>query len=300
MQGQTTTARRTPSARRRTVAGAVAVLGVAALAALPASAGAHALAGRSGTPVTGTPTTTTTTGPPAHVTPTGPPILLAGGKSVTPALGDWEGTVGGLPASFDLTRDPHARGANLPAYGIDQLVAIVPAGCPASMAQVREVQLASHGPVRLGSGGTLGLGHVGFGGALTSGRAATLTRDFHLSGCSGTQTWHMHPALRLPVSDGHWTVHFGGGTAGTFSVIDGGRLAAAIPLTKQLGLCEGLTGTVDVFIGPRGTATSDDPELRVSLRFTKGSARGSFTSAGPHCASRRIPVTAALAAGSAS
>jgi hypothetical protein len=287
--GQMRTARRARPTRtgRRRRAVATSALAVGALAALTAANGASASAGGH--------TTTTTPGPPAHSTPTGPPISLGGGKSVTPTLGDWEGTVGGLPASFDLTRDPRRAGGSAPPYGIDELVAITPSACPVSPAQVREVQLKSSGPVRLGAQGALGLGHIGFGGELTGNRTATLTRAFHLAGCNGTQTWAMHPALRLPVSDGNWNLRMGSSPLGHFTVSDGGRLASAVPLSKDLELCEGLTGTVDVFIGPGGIATTDDPELQISLHFVKGVAHGTFTTRGKGCATRHIPVSAALA-----
>ena len=56
------------------------------------------------------------------------PITLRSGKSFRPTLGDWEGTINGLPASFDLSYGQTSGAAR---YGLDDLVALRPTGCPA-------------------------------------------------------------------------------------------------------------------------------------------------------------------------
>jgi hypothetical protein len=209
-----------------------------------------------------------------------PPITLRSGQSFRPTLGDWEGTANGLPASFQLS---YGRTRGSARYGIDQLVALRPATCPATAGRYAEDVIASTVATPLGAHGSLGLSRFTFGGSLSGARTATLTRPYHVAGCSRTLSWKMHPATRRAVSDGVWKASYGGGS-GTFHVLANGRLATAITVPSSITRCNGMAGKFDLFIGPNGTARISQPGLRATIQFTRRGGSGRINSDGAGCA----------------
>jgi hypothetical protein len=211
-----------------------------------------------------------------------PSISPAHGKRFVPALGDWEGTANGFPASFRLSYGRDSRG-NL-SYGLDTLVALRPAGCPVSSSRYAEDVISSTRVNPLGRAGSLGLSRFGFGGAMRAARTATLSTRYRLGSCSGTLNWHMHPATRTPVQDGLWHLHYPGGESSSFRVQAGGRLASQIDVAPALKRCNGVSGQYDLFIGPNGRAGTSQRGLRASIRFTRRGGSGQIDGAGSGCA----------------
>jgi hypothetical protein len=205
-------------------------------------------------------------------------ITLRSGRSFRPTLGDWEGTVNGLPASFALSYGNTDRSQP---YGIADLVAVRPAACPARTGHNVEDVIAASVAAPLGAYGALGLGSFGLGGSLSGARSATLTRA---AVCGRTLSWNMHPASRRAVTDGVWTARYSGGGSTTFHVVGGGRLATAFVIPTALTRCNGLAGKLDIFVGPRGTATLSQSGLRVSIAFGRRSGSGRINSDGSGCA----------------
>jgi hypothetical protein len=210
-----------------------------------------------------------------------PTVVLRSGKSFRPALGDWEGTVNGLTASFQLSYGQTPDGAS---YGIDHLVALRPAGCPAAVGHYVEDVISSAVATPFGAHGSLGLSRFKFGGGLSGSRSATLTRRYHVDGCSRTLSWTMHPANRRVVTDGAWKISYTGGGSGTFHVIGGGRLATAITVPSSITRCNGMAGKFDLFIGPKGTASISQAGLRATIEFTRRGGSGRINSDGAGCA----------------
>jgi hypothetical protein len=208
------------------------------------------------------------------------PITLRSGKSFRPTLGDWEGTINGLPASFELSYG-HTSGAAR--YGLDDLVAVRPAGCPAIAGHYMEDVLASTVATPLGANGSLGLSRFKFGGSLSGARSATLTRTFRVGGCTRTLSWTMRPATRRTVTDGVWTAAYSGGGTSTLRVQAAGRLATAVTIPPAMTRCNGLAGKFDMFIGSNGTATLSQPGLRATIQFTRRGGSGRINSDGTGC-----------------
>jgi hypothetical protein len=254
---------------------------VAALASLGASA-AHSAS----------PSTSTT--PVARAVPAPRPIMSRTGKPFIPVLGDWEGTVNGNPASFQLGYDTSFHRPNgLPSYGVGRVVAFLPSTCPAVASYHSESLINGAMSNNLGRYGGLGLSRFGFGGLFTGKRSATLTHGYAVKSCRGRLTWHMHPSNRLPVTTGGWKLQYTGGQSAAFSVGAGGRLAAAIPLPRALAKCNGARGAVDLFIEPSGRASISQSSLvRLSMRFSKRRASGQLNAGGRGCAGGPIRFTA--------
>jgi hypothetical protein len=246
-------------------------------------------------PLASTTTTTTITTRP-KTTPAPPMIRPKSGKPYAPALGDWEGTAGGYPASFSLLSEPgFMRRFGTPAYGFQDLVLLVPNACPPSASNYLEDLLTLGQPSPVRRRGDFGLTQ-GFGGGLLGARSASLSAAFDVSagGCRGKLTWHMHPARRTPVQDGAWRAQFADGESGGFRVIGGGRVATSLQLPAELKPCRGPFGSVDLFIGAGGTVAVSQPDLRVSISFTRTRATGRLTVVGGTCAQNRFALSAKL------
>ena len=123
--------------------------------------------------------------------------------------------------------------------------------------------------------------------------AATVTSDYQIGSCAGTLTWRMHPARRVSVDDGAWTIRYGSGAPARFDVDSGGRLARALPLPPVPSGCGGLRGSVDVFIAASGRATLRQTGLSMAIRFARRTATGTFHIPGCRGASARISASAA-------
>lgn len=228
--------------------------------------------------------------------PSPPAVQPPSGRPFVPIQGDWEGTANGFAASFNLVLDPTRRPrAGAPAYGIQDLVLLRPTGCPPSAAHYGESMLRGRRPSALGRHGGLGLTRLGLRGAITGSRSATLSAGYSLHGCRGTITWHMHPAVRRTVADGSWTIHWPSGERSSFHVQANGRLATAIRLPRSIAACNGLSGTVDVFIGAHGGSAISHDGVTLKLRFGNEHASGTLAAAG--CAGGAARVTAARTGG---
>jgi hypothetical protein len=221
----------------------------------------------------------------------GPTIQPYGGTAFVPTTGDWEGIVNGFPASFSLrlvTRN------GIPGYGLNDVVALHPSTCPSAQSVYAEAVIRSKRSSVVGPAGSLGLSGVGFRGGLTGRRSATMSARFHSGSCARSLRWHMHPAKRLRVGDGSWTIRFGDGESGTFHVLAGGRLATAIHLPAVVTRCNGAVGAVDLFIRPSGVATLSGATVHSSIRFSDETATGKMSAGGRGCTGRSVSLTAKL------
>jgi hypothetical protein len=263
-----------------------AVIGMAALAAATSSAAAAANAPAPSPPVSAA--------QPARPTP--PTIAPERGRPFVPVQGDWEGTANGFTASFNLVLDAvQRRRAGVPQYGIEDLVMLRPVACPPDPAHYRESIVAGRLPSALAGHGALGLSRFGLTGGLTGTRAATLQAPYSLPFCHGTLTWHLHPAVRRTVANGTWMLRYSGGQPTTFRVQAGGRLATAIRLPASIASCNGLSGTLDGFIGTQGRSSITQAGVSLRLRFADAKATGTLTAAG--CKAGPLRVTASHTGG---
>jgi hypothetical protein len=264
--------------RHRLSSAAAAALAMAALAAAMATATSAAPA------------------PAQPSKPTPPAVVPGQGRPFVPVQGDWEGTAGGFEASFNLVLDAvHQQRAGVPQYGIQDLVMLRPNACPTDPAHYRESIITGRLPSVLGDHGDLGLQRFGLQGALTGARSATLESRFALPTCHGTMTWHMHPAVRHTVANGNWSLRYAGGEHTTFNVRAGGRLATAIRLPAAIARCNGLRGTLDVFIGTQGGASVTQSGVSLRLRFANAKATGRLTATG--CSGGPLQISATHSAG---
>ena len=219
--------------------------------------------------------------PSAAAMPAGPAVAPRHGAPFVPAQGDWEGTVNGFAASFELTYDPAMpQRAGLPLYGVRNLVMLRPSACPASPTRYAESIVTGQVPVPLGRYGSLNLGRFRLGGGLTGADEATLIGSYGPGGCHGTLRWRMHPAGRRAVDDGTWTVRYSDGENDRFTVQVGGRLATGVSLPRSVAGCNGLEGSLDMFIGPQGNAAVSQSGVRLGLRFSGEQATGTVTAQG--------------------
>jgi hypothetical protein len=207
-----------------------------------------------------------------------PTVSSKSGHRFAPALGDWEGTANGFPASFRLRFGGAPSGGRT--YGLDELVALSPVGCPVSSSHYAEHVLSSRLVNPLGRSGSLGLSKFGFGGDLFGARSATLSRRYRTGSCSGTLTWHMRPAVRRPVQDGLWQMRDAAGHSSVFRVQAAGRLATRIEIPAAVTRCSGVSGRLDLFIGPGGLATISQRRMRMSIRFTRRDGTGQIDGRG--------------------
>jgi hypothetical protein len=213
--------------------------------------------------------------------PTPPAIVPRNGQAFVPVQGDWEGTADGFTASFNLVLDAVRRQrAGVPQYGIQDLLMLRPLACPPDPVHYGESIIGGRLPAVLGDHGALGLSRFGLGGGFTARRAATLEGRYSLPSCQGALTWHMHPAVRRAVANGSWMLRYANGEHSTFHVQAGGRLATAIPLPAAIAGCNGLQGTLDVFIGTQGGSSITQSGVSLRLRFANGTARGTLSASG--------------------
>lgn len=225
-----------------------------------------------------------------------PSVVPRHGRPFVPVLGDWEGTVGGFPASFGLAFDPKLSAHGGRQYGFSSVVALRPNACPASSHRYSEDVITGGRLIGLGSFGTFALSGVGFAGSLTAAGSATLETEYHAGSgtgsCRGMLSWRMHPANRRVVPDGRWKLSFRDGELESFQVQAGGRLATSLRLPSELTRCSGATGSVDLFIGPDGLARITQPGVQMSIRFSGSSATGKINGRG--CARQPFHFSARL------
>ncbi len=232
------------------------------------------------------------------------PITSAGQKPFVPAVGDWEGTVDGFPASFELVYEPGFVVYQRPPYGYEDLTTMDPASCPLAANRYSATVVGRDDVTPLGIGGTLPLAAEGIGGRILGPGSATLSSSFDTgrgggnAACSGTLTRSMHPAKRRTVDDGAWTLRFADGETQTLTVSAGGRVATGIEFPRALGRCGGPYGNLNLFIGPNGRASLKGPggAYTLSLGFTGATrASGALTTSRGSCRGFRLGITASLA-----
>ncbi|MGH2866512.1 MAG: hypothetical protein ACRDNK_02945 [Solirubrobacteraceae bacterium] len=222
-----------------------------------------------------------------------PTITPAHGKSFHPALGDWEGTVGGFPVSFQvkLTGVKLASATAAAHYSLNAIVALLPAGCPKVSYRYTEAVINSTSGTAVGAHGQFGLTKFGFTGSFTGPRSATLSSPPGAHHCSPL-SWTLHPVKRAPVRSGTWRISFANNESSRFGVIGNGRLAAGIKLPQALTRCNGASGAIDLFIGASGRAMTDQPRVRASIRFGLTRATGQINAGGKGCPSGPLSFTA--------
>jgi hypothetical protein len=147
-------------------------------------------------------------------------------------------------------------------------------------------------PSELQARGTVGLARFGLGGGFTAAKAATFSAALSAPSCAGRLTWRMHPATRAAVPDGNWTARFRGDQTERFTVQAGGRLATGLRLPRALVACNGVTGGVDLFIGPTGRAAFRGANLRAAMRFRGRSTTGTLDAGGRGCPGGPLRFTA--------
>jgi hypothetical protein len=237
------------------------------------------------------------------VSANGAPITSPGHGRFVPKVGDWEGTVGGYPASFELAFEPSYLAFGLPPYGYQNLTTVVPDSCPTAPDRYSVGVIGEHDVTPLGVGGSFPLARDGITGAISGPSSAALSRRFDTSGgsakpgCRGALTWAMHPAVRQPVDDGAWALRFAGGETQAFSVSGGGRLALGIVFPASLGRCGGPQGDVNLFIGPGGAASVKRPHGALALRlgFTGATtATGQVTARTERCGAFHLAMAASV------
>lgn len=231
------------------------------------------------------------------------PITAPGHSPFVPKLGDWEGTVGGYPASFELASEPSYLAFGLPPYGYQNLTTVMPDSCPTASDRYAVGVIGEHDVTPLGVGGSFPLARDGITGAISGPSSAALSRRFDTSGgsakpgCRGALTWAMHPAVREPVDDGAWALRFVGGETQPFSVSGGGRLALGVVFPASLGRCGGPQGDVNLFIGPGGAASVKRPHGALTLRlgFTSATtATGQVTARTERCGAFHLAMAASV------
>ncbi|MHB1809477.1 MAG: hypothetical protein ACYCU0_09280 [Solirubrobacteraceae bacterium] len=224
-----------------------------------------------------------------------------------PVLGDWEGTMSnGYPVSLQLVHDPSLAkryGGN--GYAVEDLSLLTPGvdpnlpGCPYSSptAEVLDEGL----PQPLGAYGAFDLSGSDMSGGLTGPTSATLTAKQRFAAsagfpaeCDRAPTAALHPATRHKVDDGVWTLVFPAGESESFKVEGSGRLVSGIGFEPLTSRCGGISGAVNLFIAPEGSASESKPEqFTVALTFTTRTAASGQMSLGSAGACS-VPVSAKL------
>ncbi len=219
-----------------------------------------------------------------------PPITSSRHGSFVPKVGDWEGTVGGYPASFELVYAPEYAALGRPSYGYEDLTTLDPSSCPLAANEYSVGVVGDEEPTPLGPGGSFPLAAEGIGGGIAGSSSATLSSSFatgsRRAGCVGTLTRAMHPATRRTVQKGPWTLRFSDGESDSFQVTAGGRAATGIDFPPGLARCGGPRGNLNLFINATGAARLSGPRgsFVVALKF-KGPRRasGRMTAPGSRC-----------------
>jgi hypothetical protein len=238
-----------------------------------------------------------------------PAISSPGQSPFVPVIGDWEGSVDGFPASFELVYEPTYAYYGRPPYGFEDLTTIEPDSCPIAANRYSVSVVGQNDATPLGVGGSFPLAGEGITGAMLGASSATLSSTFDTgtgrggASCAGTLTTAMHPANRRTVDDGAWTLRFADGESQTFTVSAGGRAAIGIDFPAALGRCGGPSGNLNLFIGATGTASLRGPRGAFALRlsFTGANrASGRITAPAGRCHAFSLAMKATLSGSSTS
>ncbi len=243
-------------------------------------------------------------------------LAPAGRAAFVPTVGDWDATLDGLHASFDLVRYPHGAVYGASRYAIRDLVYQRPATCPPSLTDPTRstfVAFADAAPPYLlvQRDGRFPFGTSPYG-SITAPTAAELAQSYTAGSAGRACAVHLHfafaPAARVPVDDGTWRLTAGDGSGGTFSVRGDGRIVYAIPLSSIVAQCSGsitpgsFSGELALFVEPDGSATEttsgNGAQITVSLRFTSPtSATGQYVATATGCTPTALAFRAALTRG---
>jgi hypothetical protein len=227
-----------------------------------------------------------------------PVVLISAARHrFAPVLGDWEGTSGGLHASFEILPDrSFSARYDTPSFGLSNLVAMQPVVHSGIETITTVASLAENVVSPILRNGEFG-GPSDINGGLTGRRSAWVRTR---SG-STTILWHLHPATRRLVRQGLWRLRFSDGeTAGVY-VAAGGRVldSTAFP-PAALSACGIQGGSPDLdFISPVGGVS--DPQPRYGLTFTlalrASFGQGEVKIASPTCAHTTLTMTATRLSG---
>jgi hypothetical protein len=216
------------------------------------------------------------------------PIVPRHAKQFVPVTGDWEGTVDGFPASFELLYHPSfATKYHLAPYAFENLIMFEPDSCPVASYQYYENMVSQAATSGISAGGSFRLGSDGWPGGLIGARTAKLSAVAQSgSKCRLKLHWTMHPARRRAVQDGEWKLHFSDGASNTFSVASGGRLASGVTVPDAVTKCGASSGGgADLFIGTGGSGSYLDPQsLGLQMTFHDRTATGKMSFPGTQCA----------------
>jgi hypothetical protein len=237
-----------------------------------------------------------------------------GRRPFTPATGDWDGTLDGLHASFQLIGYPRGTVYGASTFAVRDLVYQRPATCPPSLTDPTLstfVAYADAAPpyVLIGGDGRFPFGTRSPYGSITSPTRAQIILGWAVSApgsrakCSGQLRFAMAPAQRTPVSDGTWRLTARDGSGGSFTVRGAGRIAYGIPLSSITAQCPNGTtpgsfsGQAALFVDPDGTASErvsgNGAQIAVSLRFdSPSSASGEYVATASGCTPTTLPFSA--------
>jgi hypothetical protein len=236
------------------------------------------------------------------------PIVPRHGRQFVPAVGDWEGISGGLPASFELAYKPSYAVFGTP-YGYEDLLTFGPSfspsptGCPLSTSATGAGVIGENDVTPLGPGGVFPLAKLDVSGGVRSSTEATLTERLvwpsapEYAACPKSWSWKLRPASRRAVRDGTWTVQLQNGETQTVEVKAGGRAVEGLAFPSAVGACQGPLGGADMFIAADGIATYSEPagQVGISLDFSSpDAASGQFSFPAAACGSVTIAMTASL------
>jgi hypothetical protein len=216
--------------------------------------------------------------------------IVARGHRFVPAVGDWEGTANGFPASFALVYNTRAANRGRSPYAFQDMTLLEPASCPAASFRYTDAVISARPALTpLGAGGRFPLASFAVTGSLTGAASATLKGSYSVpsepgaEGCSGTLVWRMRPVRRRAVADGTWTLRYSDGEKKTLTVSAGGRLATGVASPANAPGCDEQAGGADLFIGASGAASFAEPNgFSVSLTFAATTATGTL-SVGSRC-----------------
>jgi hypothetical protein len=241
-------------------------------------------------------------------------IAPRGHSGFAPAVGDWDGMIGGLRASFELVRYPHGTAFGASGFAIRDLVYQSPTTCSAitDPALSTFVAYADSPPpfVLVGADGRFPFGTRPLYGSFSSPTQAAISEGYTIGSpgtagrCSGRLRFSLAPAHRVPAADGTWRLTAADGSGGSFSVRADGRIAYGLPLSSITAHCGAgtspgsFTGQVALFIRPDGTAsetvTGSGARIALNLRFVSAtSATGQYVASATGCTPTTLAFTAA-------
>jgi hypothetical protein len=242
-------------------------------------------------------------------------IAPKGHRAFAPTVGDWDGTLGGLRASFELVRYPRGTAFGASGYAIRDLVYQSPSTCPATKdpTQSTFVAYADQPPpfVLVGKGGRFPFGTSSLYGSFGGATQATIDLSYSTgkgARCSGRLRFSLSPAHRVPATDGVWRLTGADGSVGTFTVRADGRIAYGLPLSSLTAQCSpgttpgSFSGQVALFVHPDGTGSEtvagSGNRISLSLRFvTPTTASGEYVASAPGCEQATLPFTAMRTSG---